>query len=138
MCFRKFRNNSLNNYGLCRSHCLSAPDSSKDAIVKITKMDLELIPDLDMFILFEKGTRGGVFYVSNRYSKASNQYLKLYYPNEELNHIIYLDANNLYDYAMSKFLRTSESKRIDLKEFGLNKYIDNRSKRCAVEVHLEY
>ena len=60
-----------------------------------------------MYIFFEKGMRGGVSYISNRYSKANNKYLKSYDPNEESKHIVYLDADNLYVYAMSKFLPTS-------------------------------
>ena len=78
-----------------------------------------------MNILFDKGTRGGISYISNKYSKANNKYLKSYGPKHELNHIIYLDANNLYGYPMSKFLPTSELKRIDPKESDLNNYIDN-------------
>ena len=51
---------------------------------------------------------------------------------------IYLDANNLYGYAMSKFLRTSGFKYIDPKEFDLNKYTSNRSKVSVLKVDLEY
>ena len=58
--FEKFRNNSLKNYGLCPSHYLSAPALSWDAMLNMTKVELELIPDPDMYIFFEKGTRGGV------------------------------------------------------------------------------
>ena len=46
--FEKFRNNSLKNYGLCPSHYLSAPSLSWDAMLKMTKVGLELIPDPDM------------------------------------------------------------------------------------------
>ena len=81
----------------------------------MTKIELELIRDPDMYIFFEKGTRGGISYISNRYSKANNKYLKSYDAKEESKHIIYLDANSLYDYKMSKFLPTSGFKRIDLK-----------------------
>ena len=41
-------------------------------MLKMTKMKLELIPDLDMNIFFEKGARGGISYISNRYSKINN------------------------------------------------------------------
>ena len=57
--FEKFRNNSLKKYGLCSSHYFSAPGLSWDAMLKITKIKLELISDPNMFIFFEKGTRGG-------------------------------------------------------------------------------
>ena len=43
--FEKFRNNSLQNYGLCPSHCLSAPGLSSDPMLNMTKLELELIPD---------------------------------------------------------------------------------------------
>ena len=58
--FEKFRSNSLKNYGLCSSHYLSAPALSWDAILNITKVELKLIPDPDIYIFFEKGTRVGV------------------------------------------------------------------------------
>ena len=45
-------------------------------MLKRTKTELELVPDPDMFIFFEKGTRGGISDISNRYSKCSTKYLK--------------------------------------------------------------
>ena len=75
--FKKFRNNNLKNYGLIPSHYLSAPRLNWDAMLKITKIELELIPDPDMYIFFEKGIRGEISYISNRYSEANNKYLKL-------------------------------------------------------------
>ena len=113
--FEMFRNNSLNNHGLCPSHYLRAPGLSQDAMFQTTKSELELIPDLDMYISFEKGSRGGISYISNRYSKANNRYLKTYNPKEESKHIIYLDTNNLYGCEMSKFLPTSAFKQMILK-----------------------
>ena len=49
--------------------------------------------DPDMYIFSEKAMRGGV---SNRYSKVNNEDLKSYDSKQEWEHIIYLDANNLY------------------------------------------
>ena len=65
-----------------------------------------------MFIFFEKGMRGRVSYICKRYSKVSNKYLKSYEPKQESKHIIYLNANNFYGYAMSKFLQKSSFKWI--------------------------
>ena len=113
--FEKFRNNSLKNYGLCPSHYLSAPSLSWDSMLNMTKVELELISDPDMHIFFEKGMRDGVSYISNKYSKASNKHLKSYEPKQESKHIIYLDPNNLYGYAMSKFLPISGYKWVDQK-----------------------
>ena len=136
--FEKFRNNSLSNYGLCPSHNLGAQALSWGAMLNMTKVELELISDPDMYIFFDKGMRGGVSSISNRYSKANNKYLKSYEPKQEPQHIISLEANNIYGYAMSKFLPTSSFRWIDPKEFDLNKYTSNSSKRCILEVDLEY
>ena len=87
---------------------------------------------LTCIFFLEKGTRSGVSFISNRYTKASNKYLK------SSRHLIYLDANNLYSYVMYKFLPTSGFKWIDPKEFDLNKYTSNSSKGCVLEVDLEY
>ena len=58
-------------------------------MLKMTKIELELVPDSDMYILFEKCMRGGTSYISNRYRKANNKYLKSYDPKQESKHIIY-------------------------------------------------
>ena len=113
----KFRNNSLKNYGLCRSHW--------DAILKMTKIELEFIPDPDVYIFIKKCTRGEISYISNRYSKANNKYFKSYDPKQESKHIIYLDANNLYGNAMFKYLLRSGFKWIVTKKFDSNKYTSN-------------
>ena len=55
----------------------------------MTKLELELIPDRGMYIFFEKGTRGGISCISNRYSKANNKYLKFCDPKQESKNIIY-------------------------------------------------
>ena len=68
--FGKFKNNKLKNYGLCPSHYFRAPGLSWDAMTKMTKIELALIPDPVMYVFFEKGTRGGISYISNRYKKS--------------------------------------------------------------------
>ena len=117
---------------------MSAPALSWDVILNMKKIKIERISYPAMYLLFEKGMRGGVSYISNRYSKANNKYLKSYDPKQESKHIRYLDANNLYGYAMSKFLPTCGFKCIDPKESDLNKCTSNSSKRCVLEVDLEY
>ena len=86
--FEKFRNNSLMNYGLRRSHYLSSLGLSWDAMLKMRKIKPELIPDPDTYIFFGKGTRGGISYISNRDSKANNKYLKSYDPKQEWKYYI--------------------------------------------------
>ena len=91
-----------------------------------------------MYIFFEKGTTGRSSNISNRYSKANDEYLKSYDSKQESKQIIYLDANNLYGYAMAKFLPTSVFKWLVSEDFNLNKYNNNSSKGCILEVNLEY
>ena len=107
-------------------------------MLNMIKVELELILDLDMYLFFEKGISGPVSYISKRYSKANNKYLKSYDPKQQSKHIIYIDENNLYGYAMSKFHSTSGFKWVDPKEFDLNNYISNSSEGCVLEVDLEY
>ena len=84
------------------------------------------------------GIRCGVFYISKRYSDANNKYLKSYDPKQESKHIIYLDVNNFYGYAVSKLLPASGLKWIDPKDFDSNKQSSNSPKGCVLEVDLEY
>ena len=114
--FEEFRNNSLKNYGLCPSHYLSTLGLSWNAMLKMTKIELELIPDIKVqeveFLIFLIDTaKPAIFKILSK-------------------HIIYLDANNLYGYAMSTFFPTSGFKWIDFKEFDLDKYTRNSSKGC--------
>ena len=92
--FEKIRNNSLKNYGFCPSHYLNEQGLSWDAMLKMTKIKmikLELISDPEMFIFFGKNIKGGISYISNKYSKANNKYLTSYDPKQESK---YLDAPN--------------------------------------------
>ena len=107
-------------------------------MIKMTKIKFEHIPDPAKYVFFEKDKRGGISYISNRYSKAYNKDLKSYDPKKETKHIIYLDPNNLYGYEMSKLLPTSGFKWMDPKEFDLYKYTGSSSKGCVLEVDLEY
>ena len=69
----KFRKNSWKNYGLCASHYLSAPDLKWDAMLKMTKIKLELILDPDIYTFFEKGTRGPTINIWNLMTQNKNK-----------------------------------------------------------------
>ena len=91
-----------------------------------------------IYIYFEEGTRGGIsYYISNKYSKANNMHLKFHNPKLQSEHTISLDTNKLYGNLMSKLLPISRFKWIDPKEFDLNKYSSNTSKRYVSEVDFE-
>ena len=127
--FEKFRNSILKIFGLYSRCYLRAPALSWDAVLRMAKNELELMSDADMYLYFEEGMRGGVPYISKRYSKANNQYLKSYNPKQESKHSLYLDANNLYGYVMFKFLPICGFKWIDPKDVGLNEY--SSKKLCS-------
>ena len=87
-----------------------------------------------MLLMVEKGIRGGVSMISNRYGKATNKYMDdKFNPSEPSKYLTYLDANNLYGAAMSMKLPTSGFK-------WMNKYELNHWEKypCILEVDLEY
>ena len=87
--FEKFIKACLEYYSLDRSHYFSSPGLSRDAMFKMTEIKLELISNIDMHLFIEKGIRGGISYISKRYSKVN-----------ENKSIIYWDAKNLYGWIM--------------------------------------
>ena len=71
-------------------------------------INLELITDIDMYLVVEKGLRGGVSYIANRYCKPNNKYLNDYDKNKDS---LYLDANAFYAWAVSQLLPNEWLKR---------------------------
>ena len=69
-------------------------------MLKMTGINLELITDIDQQLFIEKGLRGGISYITHRHAEANNRYMKFYNPKDRTTYIIYLDANNLYGWAM--------------------------------------
>ena len=66
-----------------------------------------------MLLMVEEGIRRGICDSIQRYAKANNKYMKNYNNNEESSYIQYLDANNLYGWAMSKKLPVNGFKWTD-------------------------
>ena len=56
----------------------------------------ELLTDVDMLLMVEKGIRGGICHAIHKYAKANNKYMKNCSKNKESSYIQYLDANNFY------------------------------------------
>jgi hypothetical protein len=102
--WENFRNVCYKNYGLDCEYYYTAPGLSWDAMLKFTGIELELITDIDKYLFVEKGIRGGISQISKRYAQANNKYMSDYNPKVAESSIIYLDANNLYGWAMSSHL----------------------------------
>ena len=105
-------------YKLDPFHYFTSPGLSWDAMLKMTNIKLELMTDIDMFQFIEKGMRGGVSYIANRYGNANNKYIKEYDEKAPSKYIMYLDANNLYGWAMSQYLPTGNFKWTTDKEIS--------------------
>ena len=139
--FENFRNTCIQYYKLDPANYFSSPGLSWDAMLKMTNIQLELMTDIDMFQFIEKGMRGGISYIANRYGKANNKYMSKYDENKPSKYIMYLDANNLYGWAMSQYLPTGGFKWLTEKQINkinLAQYNEDSNKGLLIEVDLEY
>ena len=131
--FENFRDLCLENYKLDPAYYYTAPGLFYDACLKKTKINLELLTDPTMHLMIENGIRGGISMITHRHSVANNKYMESYNPSKESKYIMYLDANNLYGYAMSQPLPTDGFRWMDSSE------LDSwTSMPCILEVDLEY
>ena len=128
-------------FGLDPCHCFSAPGLGWDAMLKMTGIELEFIDDIDMYLFIEKGMRGGISYIAKRYSKANNKYVKNYDGGKETIYNMYFDANNLYGWAMTRYLPYGGFKWMieeEINNFDLNSIGKNSLNGYILEVDLEY
>ncbi|XP_072018408.1 uncharacterized protein [Amphiura filiformis] len=132
--FENFRKTSLKNYELDPCWYYTAPGLSYDAMLKTTGVRPELLTDYDKTLFFEKNKKGGVSSIPTRYAKANNKYMgDDYDPSEPTKYLVYVDANNLYGWAMSQKLPVGGF------EWMTSKELDNwRKIPCTLEVDLEY
>ena len=139
--FGNFRKTCLQYYELDPCHYFSSPGLSWDAMLKMTKIKLELITDIDMFQFIEKGLRGGTSYIANRFSEANNKYMENFDENKPSKYIMYLDANNLYGWAMSQYLPTGNFKWLtkeQIKKTNLANYSEEHDEGLLLEVDFDY
>ena len=92
---------------------MSVPALSWDAILNMTKVELDLILDVDMFLFFGKEIRAGVPCLSRRYSKANTKCLTSYDLKKPPKYITYLDKNTIHNCDMSKSLDRRAVKWLD-------------------------
>ncbi|XP_065678520.1 uncharacterized protein LOC136093437 [Hydra vulgaris] len=104
--FENFRDLCMKKYKLDPSWYYTSPGLAWDAALKITKVKLELLSDYDVILMLKQGIRGGISTISNRQGISNNKYLETFDESKESTYIQYLDANNLYGWAMSKPIPT--------------------------------
>ena len=155
--FEKFRDFFLTNHQIDPAYCYSAPGLTWQCGFKYTDIELDLLSDYEMLLMFENGIRGGYSGVlGKQYVKANNKYIKDYDFKKPSNYFLYLDANNLYGWAMSQPLPTGDFKWEDPDNYDwrnctagyaepLTPYHNNRGelfsagvRGCIVECDLEY
>ena len=61
-------------------------------------------------MIVEKGIRGGICHAIHRYTEANNKYMKNYDKNKESSYVMYLDADNNYEWTMSQKLVVDDFK----------------------------
>ena len=141
--FENFRDLSLKIYGLDPVYYFTAPGLGLDACLKITGIELELLNDPNMLLMIEKGIRGGISIISNRYGEANNKYMqKGFNKNKPSKYLMYLDANNLYGCAMSMKLPTHGFKWLssgEMEKLYNNQVVQVWEKNpCILEVDIGY
>ena len=134
--FEKYREFFLTNHQIDPCYCYSAPGLTWECGLKYTKIELDPITDVNMLQMIESGIRGGYSGVlGKRYVKANNKYLKDYNEKEKSNYLLYLDANNLYGWAMCQPLPTND---FQWEESNYNWRNPPNNRGCILEVDLEY
>ena len=140
--FKNFRDKFIEIYGLDPAHFLSAPGLAWQACLKKTKVELELLTNIDMLLMVEKGIRGGICQAIHRYAKANNKYMKNYDKDIISSYLMYLDANNLYGWAMSQKLPVNGFKWVKtlskFNEIFVRNYDENSDKGYFLEIDVDY
>ena len=132
--FENFRNVCRTYYRLDPPWYFTSPGLAWDAMLKLTGIQLELLINPDMLLMFQRGIRGGISMISNRHGTANNKYMgDSYDPSKPSKFIQYLDANNLYGWAMCKPLPVRGFRWMTEDELS-----NWKSTPCILEVDLDY
>lgn len=122
------------NFNLDCCHYLSTPQMAYDCMLKLTKVEIELLHDVDQILFIEQNIRGGVSYINQRHCVEQKT---IDYTTE----MKFIDANNLYGFAQSLPMPISDFRWLDdeenenLKIMGMN---DKQTEGYILEVDLEY
>ena len=105
-------------------------------------VELELLTDIEMLLMVEKGTRGGIFQAIHGHAKANNKYMKNYNKDVISSCLTYLDANNLYGWSMSQKLPVNHFKWVEklsrFNEIFTKSYNEHSDTGYFLEVCIDY
>ena len=140
--FEKFRDKHIETDKLDPAYFLTTPGLSWWGCLKKTGVKLELLTDENMFLMYEEGIRGGICNKVHSYAEANNKYMKNYDKNKESSFLMYVDANNLYGWAMSKKLPVYGFEWVDdlsvFTEDFIRSYDEEGDVGCLLVVDIEY
>ena len=137
--FEAFRDTCLKHYQLDPAHFYTYPGLAWKACLKRTGIRLELLTNPDMLLMFERGIRGGVTQAVRKYASANNKYMgDKFNPNDDTTYLQYLDANNLYGWAMSQPLPTGGFKWVDVNPNAISELATRTDKGYVLEVNVSY
>ena len=137
--FQNFRSMCMEYYDLDPANFYTAPGLSWSALLKKTNAQLDLLTDYGMYRFIEDGIRGGVCGPSKRYAKANNPLVD-HDPSKPNTYLWYLDANNLYGWAMSQYLPVRDFEWVENPQ-GIEEYLKvpkDAPQGYILEVDLEY
>ena len=137
--YEAFRDTCLKHYKLDPVHFYTSPGLAWKACLKHTGIKLELLTDPDMLLMFEQGIRGGITQAVRKYASANNKYMgDRFDPRSESSYLQYLDANNLYGWAMSQPLLTGGFKWVDVNPNEVFELATRTDKGYLLEVDVSY
>ncbi|XP_026824313.1 uncharacterized protein LOC113561693 [Ooceraea biroi] len=137
--FENFRDSCINSYGLDPAYYYTLPGFTWDAMLKHTRINFELLTDIDMVMFVERGIRGGLSQCSHRYAQANNKYMQSYDPSKPSSYLMYFDVNNLYGWAMCQPLPYANFRWVDdTSNFNVIAVTPDSPKGYVLEVDLEY
>ena len=137
--FEAFRDTCLEHYSLNPAHFYTSPGLAWKACLKHTGIKLELLTDPNMLLMFEHRIRGGITQVVHRYASANNPYMGDKFDQlEESSYLQYLDANNLYGWAMSQSLPTGGFRWVSIEPNEVREIAAHTDKGYLLEVDVAY
>ena len=136
-----FKIKCIEIYELDPAYFLSAPGLAWQASLKKTEVEIELLTNIDMLLMVEKSIQGGICHAIHRHAKANDKYTKNYDKNFKSSYLIYLDADNLYGWAMPQKLSVNDFEGEEnihkFNEDFIKNYDDNINEEYILEVDVE-